>query len=148
VDSTHGFNDLIGFRAGTSFPYLCWDWKSNTTLPLLELPLHIQDGPLMRAASSTDEAIANALALMDAVEQLRGCLVILWHPHWLATDSGLAVFKAILEEAKRRNAWGCTANQVAQWWLQRSSSILDGDNEYRPVALNPCGRDNDNSAAW
>jgi hypothetical protein len=131
VDSTQGFNDLIGFRAGTSFPYLCWDWKNGTTLPLLELPLHIQDGPLMRGSASVDDAIAVAVDMMKSVEDVQGCLVILWHPHWLATDSGLAVFKAILEEAKSRKAWGCSVEQLARWWLGRANAIMGRDNSRR-----------------
>jgi peptidoglycan/xylan/chitin deacetylase (PgdA/CDA1 family) len=124
VDSTQGFNDLIGFRAGTSFPYLCWDWSSGSTLSLLELPLHIQDGPLLRDNATVDNAIESAIDMMKSVENVQGCLVILWHPHWLATDSGLAVFKAILGEAKNRNAWGCSAQQLAEWWLGRTNGII------------------------
>jgi hypothetical protein len=126
VDSTQGFNDLIGFRAGTSFPYLCWDWVRGATLPLLEVPLHIQDGPLLRDSPSTDKTIENAISLMKSVEDVGGVLVILWHPSWLATDSGLAVFKTILEEAKFRNAWGCSVQQLATWWLSRTDRIMHG----------------------
>ena len=124
VDSTQGFNDLVGFRAGTSFPYLCWDWIGGSTLPLLEVPLHIQDGPLLRGNATTDNAIESAIDIMKSVENVQGCLVILWHPHWLATDSGLAVFKAILAEAKNRNAWGCSVKQLAEWWLGRTNGII------------------------
>lgn len=128
VDSTQGFNDLIGFRAGTSFPYLCWDWKKGTTLPLLELPLHIQDGPLMRGSASVDDAIASTVDMMKSVEDVQGCLVILWHPHWLATDAGLTVFKALIEEAKTRNAWGCSVKQLTEWWLPRVDGILRNES--------------------
>jgi hypothetical protein len=128
VDSTQGFNDLIGFRAGTSFPYLCWDWIHGATLPLLEVPLHIQDGPLLlRETASTDDAIASAISLMKSVEDVRGCLVISWHSLWLATDSGLAVFKAVLEEAKSRNVWGCSVQELAMWWLSRTDKIMHGE---------------------
>lgn len=124
VDSTQGFNDLIGFRAGTSFPYVCWDWKKQETLPLLEVPLHIQDGPLLRASYTEDEAIGECLRIMDSVESVGGCLTILFHPHWLATDMGLSVYRCILEEARNRNAWGCSMYQMADWWLSRSYRIL------------------------
>jgi hypothetical protein len=126
VDSTQGFNDMIGFRAGTSFPYLCWDWQSGATLPLLEVPLHIQDGPLMRNSPTVDDAIASCISMMRAVEQVNGCLVILWHPMWLATDAGLAVFETVLQEAKNREAWGCSVRELAAWWTTRSNGILNG----------------------
>ena len=126
TDSTQGFNDLIGYRAGTCFPYLCWDHKRHTTLPLLELPLHIQDGPLMRAPVSVDDAIQSTLGLMQIAENLGGCLVILWHPFWLASDDGLAVFHAVLQEGKRRNAWGCTAQQLGAWWVSKVEAVMSG----------------------
>jgi hypothetical protein len=126
VDGTQGFNDMIGFRAGTSFPYLCWDWQSGATLPLLEVPLHIQDGPLMRNSPTVDDAIASCISMMRAVEQVNGCLVILWHPMWLAADAGLAVFEMVLQEAKNRQAWGCSVRELAAWWLTRSNGILNG----------------------
>jgi hypothetical protein len=132
TDSTQGFNDLIGYRAGTLFPYLCWDHQRGATLPLLELPLHVQDGPLMRGAASPDCAVQDTLKLMDEAERLGGCLVILWHPQWLATDSGLAVFRAVLGEAKRRNAWGCGARELAEWWLSRIQGIL-GEEQRLPA---------------
>ena len=126
VDSTHGFNDMLGFRAGTSFPYLCWDWQSGATLPLLEVPLHIHDGPLMRNSPTVDDAIASCISMMRAVEKVHGCLVILWHPLWLAADAGLAVFETILQEAKNRQAWGCSVRELASWWLTRSNGIFTG----------------------
>jgi hypothetical protein len=124
VDSTQGFNDLIGFRAGTLFPYLNWDWQGNTTMPLLEIPLHIQDGPLLRGSTSIDEAIADCVGMLEDAERVGGCLVILFHPYHLATDAGSAVFKAVLEESKARNAWGCSVQQLAHWWLKRTHQIL------------------------
>lgn len=124
IDSTHGFNDLIGYRAGTCFPYLCWDHRRGATLPLLELPLHIQDGPLMRGTGSVEEAVESAVGLMETTDRLGGCLVILWHPQWLGTDAGLAVFRAILQEGKRRNAWGCTTRELAAWWLARTERLM------------------------
>lgn len=132
ADSTQGFNDLIGFRAGTSFPYLCWDWQKKRTLPLLEVPLHIQDGPLIRGSRTEMEAIEACLELMDAVQSVGGCLVMLWHPWVLATDIGLNVFRSILEEAKLRNAWGCSLRRLVDWWISRSRRILS----QRTVQLN------------
>ncbi|MGA2889977.1 MAG: polysaccharide deacetylase family protein [Terracidiphilus sp.] len=128
TDSTQGFNDMIGFRAGSCFPYLCWDHMRNITLPLLEVPLHVQDGPLMKGAASVDNAIQATFDLIDTVESIGGCLVILWHPLWLATDEGLQVFRAVIKEAKHRNAWGCTVQQLASWWLTRTEGIIGEAN--------------------
>ena len=113
ADGTQGFNDTVGFRAGTSFPYRVWDWSANTLLPLWQIPLHIQDGPLMRASATANQAVARCVQLMDQVERVGGCLGLLFHPQHLATDLGFTIYRMVLQEAHRRNAWGCTLKEVA-----------------------------------
>jgi peptidoglycan/xylan/chitin deacetylase (PgdA/CDA1 family) len=122
ADGTHGFNDLLGFRAGTAFPYRCWDWATRAPAPLWEVPLHIQDGALLRDNPTVDVAVARCLPLLDAVQSVGGCLSILFHPARLATDSGFAVYRALLGEAKRRGAWGCGTAQLVDWWQARTSA--------------------------
>lgn len=123
ADGTHGFNDILGARAGTMFPYPMWDGNLGRILPLFEFPLHIQDGPLMRGTHGVDDAVEACLAWIDRAATVGGCLGLLFHPLWLATDRGIAVYKAVLQEAKRRNAWGCSMREALLWWENRAKSI-------------------------
>jgi hypothetical protein len=124
ADGTQGFNDTIGFRAGTSFPYRVWDWAGNRLLRLWQVPLHIQDGPLLRQWKTTEEAVAACVRMLDQVQHVGGCLGILFHPAQLVTELGFAVYQGILQEARRRNAWGTSMREVAQWWNAQVRAVL------------------------
>ncbi|MDW8146125.1 MAG: polysaccharide deacetylase family protein [Roseiflexaceae bacterium] len=125
-DSTQGFNRSIGFRAGTSFPYWCWDHRTQSALPILEIPLHVMDGALFTTNAleyDAELAVHHCIQLMDRVAQVGGCLTLNWHPNYLNDSKWWSVYQALLEEGARRNAWGCTAGQLYAWWIQRESRL-------------------------
>jgi len=81
-DSSVGYNDRIGFRAGTSFDYPVFDVERRRPLRLRERPLHVMD----RALQDMDEP-----ASLQAVDNVRrevarhgGTLEVLWHNNVLA----------------------------------------------------------------
>ena len=122
VDSTQGFNSSIGFRAGTAFPYLTWDHSTERPTDVLEVPLQIMDGPLLRAAGNSPvKSIALAIQLMDAVVEVGGCLTLNWHPNLIDRPHFFAVYKELLAAAAERNAWGCSARELSSWWLRRKA---------------------------
>lgn len=126
-DSTQGFNRSIGFRAGTAFPYWCWDERAQAELPVLEIPQHIMDGALFGANAleyDADLAITHCVELMDRVEQIGGCLTLSWHPNYLNDHPWWPVYRTLLEEGARRSAWGCSAGQLYAWWTTRESRLI------------------------
>ena len=119
ADSTQGFTQTIGFRAKTSLPYRCWNFKTGSTLPILEIPLHVMDTALFygyNAPSSEEEAVQRVITLMDNVERVHGCLTLNWHPHNMMRPALWNTYCRVLEEAHRRGAWGCSVEQLMQWW--------------------------------
>lgn len=126
ADGTQGFNDTLGFRAGTSFPYRVWDWSANRLLPLWQVPLHIQDGPLLRQWPTVEEAVAVCVRFLQKVQRVGGCLGLLFHSAHLATDRGLAVYREVLQEARQRGAWGCSMREAANCWRRHTSALVGG----------------------
>lgn len=129
ADSTQGFNRNIGFRAGTAFPYPCWDHERGEPLPVLEVPQHVMDGALFTAnALECDQATAvrHGLHLMDQVQAVGGCLTLSWHPNTITDPVYESVYVTLLAEAARRNAWGCSVGELRTWWTERSRRILAG----------------------
>ncbi|HTR81874.1 MAG TPA: polysaccharide deacetylase family protein [Bacteroidota bacterium] len=127
-DSSQGFNRSIGFRAATSFPYVCWNHKEGRPLSILEIPQHIMDGGLFTENAleyNTDLAIQHSIRLMDEVESVGGCLTLSWHPHNIVHEKWWDVYKTILEEAHHRDAWGSSAGEVYNYWTKRQKMILD-----------------------
>lgn len=123
ADGTQGFNDLLGYRAGTCLPYRAWDWSTNRALPMFEFPLHIQDGALFRSTATVSEALDLCGRMLDQVEAVGGCLGLLFHPAWLSTERGIAVYRELLQEAHRRGAWGCSMRDAAHWWRDYLAGI-------------------------
>ena len=68
-DSTVGYNETVGYRAGTSQVF-----RPSGATTLLELPLHIQDGALFypqRLDLSEPEAEKRCQALIDNARKIR-----------------------------------------------------------------------------
>jgi hypothetical protein len=117
TDSTQGFNMTTGFRAGTSYPYWAWNHTDGVATRTLEIPLHVMDGPLIRNADNDPAAaVRHAVAMMDAVERVGGCLTLNWHPDHIGVPGYFDTYRALVSEAAARGAWGCSAGELEAWW--------------------------------
>lgn len=126
ADSTQGFNRNVGFRAGTSFPYACWDLERAAELPVLEIPQHVMDGALFTANAleyDIDLAVRHCVRLLDEVQAVGGCLTLSWHPNGIQVPKYWAVYEAVLAEAAHRGAWGCSVGDLHRWWTERAGRI-------------------------
>ncbi|MBK7965258.1 MAG: polysaccharide deacetylase family protein [Bacteroidetes bacterium] len=100
LDSTMGFNRSVGFRAGTSFPFMI----SNG---LMEVPQIIMDGALFNDNSlDYNEQLAQLEVerILDCVEEVGGCVTINFHPNYLLNSIYWNTYKFILNALKSRNA--------------------------------------------
>jgi hypothetical protein len=99
-DSTLGYSDTIGFRAGTCHAYRAFDLTQRRPLRLIERPFQVMDVALEAAMSrSLDGAYA---AVMDVAAQCRrygGSLGILWHNNTLLRSAREQRWYASLIEA-------------------------------------------------
>jgi len=85
-DSTLGYADHVGFRAGTSVPYLPWLWKENRRANLLEVPLVLMDRTLTSAdymGLTPEESLVTVKNLIRRCEAVGGVLTLLWHNNCL-----------------------------------------------------------------
>jgi hypothetical protein len=82
-DSTLGFPDALGFRAGIAHPYRPWDFDRDEPLDLVELPLAAMDATLAedRYLGLTAKQSAPLLdRLLDWAADNGGAFALLWHP--------------------------------------------------------------------
>jgi len=118
-DSTLGFNDNIGFRFGTCYPWQIYDLRKNVKLPLIEIPLIIQDGAILnnRKGLRLDKETAFEYIVMitNAVENVGGVLTILWHPNDIINSDKWNLYLKILHFLKRKNPWFATIKEVGDW---------------------------------
>ena len=125
-DSTLGFNRHIGFRSSVAHPHKLWSTKEGDSLSVWQIPLNIMDGTLFYDNAlelDEDMAIAQCVDLMERVAVVGGVLTINWHPDHLNKDLFFRVYAQVLSEAKKMNAWGCSAAQLASHWEAYTSSL-------------------------
>lgn len=119
-DSTLGFNDNVGFRMGTSYPFHVYDLRAESPLPLLEIPLTLQDGALLSARKGLrlDEntAYRYVVKIIDATAEVGGVANLLWHPHVIATEAWWRVYTRALRYLHEKGAWFGTVRDVGAWW--------------------------------
>lgn len=79
-DSSVGFAEQIGFKAGTCIPYRPWLFPLNRQADLTEIPLLVMDRTLLSYMGlSKGEAIHAVNELIDRCRMAGGVFTILWH---------------------------------------------------------------------
>lgn len=117
-DATVGYNDTIGYRAGTAQVY-----KHLGVDRLLELPLHVMDTALFyRSYLDLSEKAARiaVLHLIDNAVRLGGVFTVNWHdrslgPERLWDNSYLN----LLHDLRAKKPWFATAIQAVSWFRKR-----------------------------
>lgn len=107
-DSSVGFADYIGFRAGTCIPYRPWLWSEQRCAELVEIPLLATDATLRGYMKLK---AGNALhCLSELVEQCRkvgGVFTLAWH--------NTALFDSRYSEMYRTLLDGLAGNAKYDW---------------------------------
>jgi hypothetical protein len=143
-DSTFGYNDTVGFRAGTAQAF-----KPITARHLLEMPLTIMDTALFYPSYlnlTREEAKDKLRSLVDDLERYGGALTINWHDRSLAPERLWGGFYTeLVDDLKRRTAWFPSVAQAAAWFRRRRSVVFnsvrwDGDSVH-VTASAECGVD-------
>lgn len=79
-DSSLGFADRFGFRAGTSLPFRPWCFAENRELDLIEIPLILMDcTPVKYMKLSLEQARGRIQEVIQRVERTGGVFSLLWH---------------------------------------------------------------------
>jgi len=134
-DSTIGYNETVGYRAGTTQVY-----KPLEANRLLELPLHAMDTALFYPAHlglSQDEAEVRLEQMVENAARFGGCLTINWHDRSLAPERLWGqCYQRLLQNLKDRDAWFATAGQAVSWFRKRRSAAFElGANGSEKVRL-------------
>jgi peptidoglycan/xylan/chitin deacetylase (PgdA/CDA1 family) len=126
-DSTIGYNETVGYRAGTTQVY-----RPFGTNQLLELPLHIMDTALFypsHLALSRQQAKSLVLPLLANTVRFGGTLTINWHDRSLAPERLWDEFYSdLIQDLKSRGAWFSTASQATAWFRKRRSAEFETDS--------------------
>lgn len=123
-DSTFGYNDAVGFRAGTAQVF-CPPVAQN----LLELPLNIQDTALFypsRMGLSDGEALDSCKKLIQFASVFGGALTVNWHTRSLSPERLWGDFyHRLLGEMQAYRVWFGTASEITGWFRKRRAFRFD-----------------------
>jgi hypothetical protein len=81
-DSTLGFADAVGFRAGIAHPFRPWSLAADRPLDLIEVPLALMDVTLAEdryLGLSADQSRRRIESLLDTAAERGGGFAVLWH---------------------------------------------------------------------
>jgi len=119
-DSTLGFNDNIGFRFGTCYPWKLYDLQEENELPIIEVPLIIQEGAMLNAKKGMRLDEENAYQYVtqstEAVERVGGVLTLLWHPNAVVNPPWWSLYLRTLEYLRQRGAWFGPVREIGETW--------------------------------
>jgi hypothetical protein len=117
-DSTVGYNETVGYRAGTTQAF-----RPFGTRRLLELPLHIMDTALFYSAHlhlSPEQAMTRIDGMVNDMKQFGGVLMVNWHDRSIVPERLWDDFYAkMIKKFESAGAWFCTAAEAAQWFRRR-----------------------------
>jgi hypothetical protein len=139
-DSTVGYNETVGYRAGTSQVYM----PLNATT-LLELPLLIMDTALFYPSHldlPPEDAKSKIDKIVDNAVRDGGCVTANWHdrsiaPERLWTDTHANLVKKLRD----RGAWFTTASQATAWFRMRRSVRFERNGDGNIQTMLPVNPD-------
>jgi len=121
-DSILGFNYNIGFRFGTCYPWKLYDLESKKGLPILEIPLIVQDVAMLSPSKGmridSKMALFYMLLIAEEVEKVGGVLTLLWHPNEINSRQSRRLYINILNYFREKNAWITSLQEIGSWWLR------------------------------
>jgi hypothetical protein len=123
-DSTFGYNDAIGFRAGTTQPFCPLNAEE-----LVELPLNIQDSAMFysdRMMLSEIDALHACRRVIECMLPSGGVLTINWHTRSLSPERLWGEFyDTLLNEIRMHRVWFGTSKQIVAWVRKRRALHFD-----------------------
>ena len=123
-DSTVGYNETIGYRAGTAQAF-----KPFQATHLLELPLHVMDTAMFYQDYldlTFEEADRRIGSIIDYACQLGGVVTFNWHDRSIAPERLWGDFySGLVRSLKRRDAWCTSAGKAVSWFRNRRSVVFE-----------------------
>jgi len=132
-DSSVGYADHIGFRAGTCIPFRPWSVAEDRALSLLEIPLLVMDGTLVAAEFmrlQEEEALAQVRSLAERCRIAGGVFTFLGHTDWLTEPAfGENFYLSLVEAigAKAKFDWFGELTRQTRVTHPRFSEFRDAD---------------------
>jgi peptidoglycan/xylan/chitin deacetylase (PgdA/CDA1 family) len=124
-DTSLGFPDALGFRAGIAHPFRPWDFTRDRPADLVEVPLAVMDATLAEeryANLSAADAKPRVVELLDRAAEHGGAFSILWHPERFDGPSARGwdrLYFELIEAVRERGGICLSAGELAGFAAER-----------------------------
>lgn len=124
-DTSLGYVDDVGFRAGTGIPFYPWDIQTKRKISILELPIIIVDGTLFQERFlnySEKQALEVCSEIINTTNKYSSVLTLLWHPHHdrVVQEYWMTTYREVLRYASKYRPWYTGAGELVKWWTLRN----------------------------
>lgn len=123
-DSTIGYSDKNGLRAGTISGFVPYDINTGELINLYEVPLIVMDGIVMESKASLDEKWQQVKKLLELCYEYRGSASVLWHQRMPCYDDYRDIYIRILQFVIEKGGKFTTSNQYIETLHKDYSEIL------------------------
>ncbi len=93
-----GYGTCNGFRASVTTPYYWYNLKTETATRLMLFPFCFMEATSIHQLQQTpQQALQQLQQLYNTVKKVQGYCIIIWHNHYLGTDTTTQEWKTIYE---------------------------------------------------
>ncbi len=133
-DSSLGYWEHIGFRAGISFPFYPYDIENDRPFTILEIPLIVMDTTLIsQAGMGINPFVASyrLSKLIQRAKKFQSHISVLWHNNTFDTIDfpwWSWLYWSLIRRAKKNNAWVCSLDDLYEYWIHKTDRLKSSDN--------------------
>jgi hypothetical protein len=148
-DTSLGWSDRLGFRAGVCFAFPPYDFRHERAAAFLEVPLVIMDQAVDNVAADEESRYRAAAEILATSREFGyGGISVLWHPTafggcQLPADVGRIFWRLLDDATSSGDAWVSGATFIASTCERYRQAGLFGDGKDSQLLLRRNG-----SAAW
>ncbi len=132
TDSSLGYAQREGFRAGTCYPFQTYDALADQRLNLWEVPLIAMDATLYGYRGlSPHQTLVELERLLRTVRHVGGVFTVLWHNTTFyepLQPNGASTFRRLLDIAAKDDAKRCTISTVSRAWKAHQEELRCGSS--------------------
>lgn len=123
-DSTTGYSDRNGLRAGTIRGFVPFDINSGELINLYEVPLIVMDGIVMETNASLEEKWQQVKKMLELCYEYKGSASVLWHQRMTCYADYKEIYIRILQFVKDKGGKFTTSDQYINSLQKEYSEIL------------------------
>lgn len=127
TDSSMGWAEQPGFRMGTCFPFLPFNFEKNTISTFVEIPLVIMDTTL-NSSAYLNVGLKGATNILkktfEAVDKVNGVFTVLWHNNYFTSGKFAGwgkVYETLLVDLKKQGVEDFTESKMMKYIQDRVS---------------------------